>query len=52
MKRDTTKPRIYSRVIKTPLQAIASFDVEPRNYKKDHCDENKYNISHLTAPKN
>ena len=51
MKRDTIRPRIYSSVIMPSLQTIASFDVQPRDYEKEHRDDDKYKVSHLIAPK-
>src|ERR1700746_2092628 len=34
------------------LQTIAADDVQPRNYKKDHRNNDKYNVSHVIAPDN
>ena len=32
------------------LQTIAATDIHAGDYKKNHSDDNKYNVSHLTAP--
>src|SRR5262249_41187775 len=29
------------------LQTITAADIEPRDYKKDYCHDDKYNVSHL-----
>jgi hypothetical protein len=51
IKNDTIIPITYSSVICPPLQAIAATDIQACDYKKNHCDDNKYNVKHLIAPK-
>ena len=51
IKNDTIIPITYSSVIGPPLQTVAAADIQACDYKKHHRNENKYNVSHLTAPK-
>src|SRR5713226_4834896 len=34
------------------LQTIAAADIQPRNYKKDHRNNDKYKVGHVIAPQN
>jgi hypothetical protein len=34
------------------LQTIAATDIQACDYKKNHRDDNKYNVSHAIAPEN
>src|SRR5262245_55615215 len=34
------------------LQTITAANIEPRDYKKNYCHDDKYNISHKIAPEN
>jgi hypothetical protein len=33
-----------------PLEPIAALNVQPRDYKKDHRNDDKYNVKHFSAP--
>jgi hypothetical protein len=53
IKKDTIKPTIYSNPITPPfLQAITSTDIPACDYKKNHRDHDKYNVSHTIGPEN
>jgi hypothetical protein len=52
IKNDTIIPITYSSVIGPPLQAIAATDIQACDYKKNHRDDDKYNVSHTIAPEN
>jgi len=34
------------------LQTVARDDVQPGNYENQHCNDDKYSVSHLFAPEN
>jgi hypothetical protein len=52
IRKETIIPITYSNVICPPLQTIAATDIQACDYKKNHCDDNKDNVSHMIAPAN
>ena len=51
IKNDTINPIKYSNPIAPSSETIAATDIQACDYKKNHRDENKYNVSHAIAPK-